>query len=135
MPVFGFLHLLFEFACLAEGREFGLLGLVEQSIGFHQPARVERALRRTGQLRGMRVVRCQCRQLVPRLREMARDLHQPRWDFLFPDVCLTENFKKLGDGILGEPKLRRQLCRFCLGLCPGLSCRGHLVGKSFDHRG
>jgi hypothetical protein len=42
----------------------------------------------------MRVVRCQRRQLVPRLREVARDLDQPRRDFLFRDICLTENFKK-----------------------------------------
>ena len=47
MSVLGFLRLLFEFVSLAEGREFSLLRLVEQSIGFRESARVNGAFRRT----------------------------------------------------------------------------------------
>ena len=51
----------------------------------------------------MRIVRCQRRQLVPRLREVARNLYKTRRYFLFRDVCLAENSKKFDDGSLGEP--------------------------------
>jgi hypothetical protein len=50
----------------------------------------------------VRIVRLECRQLVPRLGEMSGDLDQPRLDFFFRHVLLAEDFEKLGDSGLGE---------------------------------
>jgi hypothetical protein len=67
--------------------------LVKQGIRLAQPPAVERLLRRTGQLGPMRIVRFERPQLVSRLREMSRNLDEPRRHFLLRDILLAEDFE------------------------------------------
>jgi hypothetical protein len=120
IPVFSFLRLLLEFTRLAESREFGLLGLIEQIIRFAQAAGVECCFRRTCQISRVRIVRLKSRQFVLRLGEMGRYLDQPCRDFLFRYILLAEDFEKLGDCSCSEPQLRGELRRLGFGLTPML---------------
>jgi hypothetical protein len=107
--------------------------LVEQGIGLGQPPAVERPLGRAGQLGPVRIVRFERRQLVSRLREMGRDLDEPRRQFLVRYILFAENFEKFAHGGRGEPEFRRQFRRPRLGLRLGLRRGGHLIGESLRH--
>ena len=134
MTVFGRLRILRELARLPEGRELGLLGLVEEIVGFGQPPGVERGFRRARQFGRVRIIRLECRQLVAGLREMGRDLGQPYRDLLFRHILFAQDSEKLGDRTRREPQLLRQLRSLGFGLMAMLF-RHVLIAQRFGQQG
>ena len=131
--ILGLLGFLLELAGLAKARKLTFHGLVEEGIRFSQTPAVERLLGRASQFRRMRIIGCERRQRVSRLRELDRDLNELGRDLFVRHVLFAEDPENCADRGGGEPQFRRQFRRLSLGLRLGFRRGGHLIGEDLHH--